>query len=339
MQEVYQEGVETTMPTKPERHEQRWTDHEKDLLSFWWGTFSLHTIAKRLRRTTWGVSQMAKALKLGPFSKGTISMEHFEKLSGFSRPKIHATAKALGLRLDRVVKSEPRPARKARPFAITEDQQEVLLEHMLKNPIFHTNKPGNRKTTQGAWGVGWKPAACEGCNRNDIPHYAKGRCSTCHRRLLRNKDMLGPIYKFNFKYRFLSNFHPSQIRYEGALYFSVEHAYQAAKTLDLDKRKALQVSHGTELSWNPGKARAWGRRVELRPDWEDVKLDIMEKLLRRKFADPDLRRQLLATGDRELIEGNTWGDRFWGQCEAEGILSGDNNLGKLLMKIRSDLRG
>jgi ribA/ribD-fused uncharacterized protein len=75
--------------------------------------------------------------------------------------------------------------------------------------------------------------------------------------------------------------------------------------------------------------------VPKRPDWEDVKVGIMWQLLTDKFIrHENLRRQLLATGDEELVEGNTWGDRFWGVCDGEGR----NMLGVLLMRVRSAMQ-
>ena len=70
-----------------------------------------------------------------------------------------------------------------------------------------------------------------------------------------------------------------------------------------------------------------GRIVELRPDWENIKINVMASLVAQKFMQPHLRDMLLATGDAKLIEGNTWGDRFWGQCSGVG----ENQLGKILM--------
>ena len=84
----------------------------------------------------------------------------------------------------------------------------------------------------------------------------------------------------------------------------------------------------------PGEAKRMGRQVTLRKDWEDVKISVMEKGLRMKFAIPELRDKLLATGEEELVEGNWWGDTCWGVCKGVGA----NNLGKLLMKIREESR-
>ena len=76
-----------------------------------------------------------------------------------------------------------------------------------------------------------------------------------------------------------------------------------------------------------------GRSVSLRPDWEDIKDDVMLEGLYRKFTNDELAEWLLDTGDEELVEGNWWGDRYWGVCN--GI--GQNKLGKLLMKVREEL--
>jgi predicted NAD-dependent protein-ADP-ribosyltransferase YbiA (DUF1768 family) len=77
-----------------------------------------------------------------------------------------------------------------------------------------------------------------------------------------------------------------------------------------------------------------GRAVTLRHDWEAVKFSYMELGLRLKFQNSDLAEKLIATGDEELVEGNTWGDRVWGVCDGEG----ENRLGKLLMKIREEIK-
>lgn len=148
-----------------------------------------------------------------------------------------------------------------------------------------------------------------------------------------------PIIRFMGKNRFLSNFYPCIIGYEGTLFPSVEHAFQAAKTLDKPTRVAIAALP------TAGHAKRGGRRVLLRPDWEKVKIDIMEELLRLKFKRPGLRVALLNTGDAELIEGNTWGDKFWGvdirileQRRGDGASAGLNMLGKLLMEERKRLR-
>ena len=135
------------------------------------------------------------------------------------------------------------------------------------------------------------------------------------------------INSFEKEYSFLSNFYDSPIVEDGITYPTNEHYFQAMKTLDLKKRKEIAACD------TPGKAKQMGRKVFLRPDWEDVKIDVMETGLRKKFSNPDLAKKLVATGNEELVEGNWWNDTFWGVCEGVG----ENHLGKLLMKIRAEL--
>lgn len=136
------------------------------------------------------------------------------------------------------------------------------------------------------------------------------------------------IAVFRGEWRFLSNFYPAEVHYDGMVYPSVEHAYQAAKTLSSAWREHIRKA------LTPGSAKYFGALVTLRPNWEEEKLTIMEGLLQDKFSTEPLRSQLLATGDAILIEGNTWGDRFWGVCGGKG----ENHLGRLLMKVRSQLQ-
>lgn len=142
-------------------------------------------------------------------------------------------------------------------------------------------------------------------------------------------DTLNSITRFTGPYRFLSNFWPCEIKLDGLTYPSVEHAYQAAKTLDLGERfKILNTPYA-------GDAKRLGRNVTLREDWDAVRIDIMRELLLQKFSlYPGLRRYLLDTGDIHIEEGNTWGDRFWGTVDGQG----ENHLGKLLMMVREQIR-
>lgn len=144
------------------------------------------------------------------------------------------------------------------------------------------------------------------------------------------------IDSFTGEHAFLSNFYVSAIPMDGVIYPTVEHAFQAAKTNDHAERQWIMRSP------RPGLAKARGRRVELRPDWEDVKLDVMLGLLRLKFSGrhhPDLVHLLIATSPRELVEGNYWGDRYWGMTKADGEPEwrGENHLGRLLMQVRAEL--
>lgn len=138
-----------------------------------------------------------------------------------------------------------------------------------------------------------------------------------------------PIDSFQGRHRWLSNFWPSAVLMDGLLYGSVENAYQAAKAHPSQRRPFLGCC-------SPGQAKRLGRRVPLPADWEQRKVGVMRSLLRDKFSPgSQLAAQLLATGDAPLVEGNTWGDRFWGVCGGVG----ENHLGRLLMERRAELRG
>jgi ribA/ribD-fused uncharacterized protein len=140
--------------------------------------------------------------------------------------------------------------------------------------------------------------------------------------------MPSKIDRFSGQFFGLSNFSPATVHLEGERYPTVEHAYQAAKTTVHEERRIIQFSP------SPGMAKRHGQKATLRPDWEEIRLRVMEDLLRQKFMIPSYALLLLRhTKNAELIEGNTWGDRFWGQVDGEG----ENHLGKILMKLRAEL--
>lgn len=136
------------------------------------------------------------------------------------------------------------------------------------------------------------------------------------------------ISDFRKKYFFLSNFYPCTITYKGINYSTSEAAYQAQKTLDDAER--LRIS-----KLNPEDAKSEGRKLELRKDWEEVKLTEMYNICKIKFTEnPNLTKRLLETGSMVLIEENDWNDYFWGVCGGKG----ENHLGKILMQIRDEIR-
>lgn len=136
------------------------------------------------------------------------------------------------------------------------------------------------------------------------------------------------ITKFRGDNAFLSNMYPVGIIINGEFYPSAEHAFQAMKSLDKAERVAISVRQ------SPEDAKRAGKLVQLRPDWEEVKVGIMKDILKVKFSDSDLAAKLKDTGHEELIEVNTWHDTFWGVCNDEG----SNMLGKLLMEIREEMQ-
>lgn len=136
------------------------------------------------------------------------------------------------------------------------------------------------------------------------------------------------ILGFFGDYRYLSNYQFVDVEFEGMKFRSTEHAYMAAKTLDLELRKHIASFD------HPKEAKAFARTIELREDWDLIKFDIMKDLLIQKFAQEPFKSKLLSTGEAYLEETNTWGDIIWGVCKGKG----QNNLGRILMEIRADLK-
>jgi ribA/ribD-fused uncharacterized protein len=130
------------------------------------------------------------------------------------------------------------------------------------------------------------------------------------------------ITEFTGEHRFLSNFWPSEVTLDGLKFSTVEHAYQASKTLNI------------MICPTPGKAKRMGKTVTLREDWGIVKQNVMLGLIAQKFClHEDLKQRLLATGNQEIVEGNNWGDTFWGVCNGVG----ENWLGKTIMAVREGI--
>ena len=145
-------------------------------------------------------------------------------------------------------------------------------------------------------------------------------------RLNRNAD----ITSFRGAYDFLSNFYAAPVEYEGLVYQNAEAAFQAQKCLDRPEREGF-----CELPAN--RAKRLGRQVKLRGDWEEIKTELMLEIVRAKFTqNEELSARLLATGDRSLVEGNTWHDVFWGVDQRTG--QGENHLGRILMQVRNELK-
>jgi ribA/ribD-fused uncharacterized protein len=135
------------------------------------------------------------------------------------------------------------------------------------------------------------------------------------------------IAELTGKYRPLSNFWSCFIMYNGTVYPSVENAYQAAKCKNRSDREKFLYIKSSE-------AKRLGRVVAMRDDWEEVKLDLMYRLVKQKFEKySELRELLLETHSYEIQEGNWWGDTFWGTVNGKG----QNHLGKILMRVRDGL--
>ena len=131
---------------------------------------------------------------------------------------------------------------------------------------------------------------------------------------------------FREEYYFLSNFYPAVIRFDGITYLNSEAAFQAQKCTESAERDRFSKLSADE-------AKKLGRKVVLRSDWNDVKIPLMQEIVKAKFTQNRyLSEWLLATGNKELIEGNTWHDTFWGVDIKTG--EGQNHLGIILMELR-----
>ncbi len=153
--------------------------------------------------------------------------------------------------------------------------------------------------------------------------------TTGHRLFSSKLGKLLMINEFSGPYSFLSNFYPARVVWEGITHKTSEHAYQAAKTLDVKQRESISKCK------TPGQAKRRGAVISLRLDWNNIRVGVMHEIVREKFVqNEDLLVRLLMTGNRLLVEGNTWGDTFWGVCRGKG----ENNLGKILMRVREELK-
>lgn len=138
---------------------------------------------------------------------------------------------------------------------------------------------------------------------------------------------MNKIREFTGNYFFLSNFYERSVKVGDKKYANTEAAFHSFKCPE-------RAEEFTTL--NPKEAKRLGRSVKLRPDWEQIKDDVMRKVVRAKFTQhEDLKQKLLETGDAILEEGNTWNDKYWGVDAT--TREGKNMLGKILMEIRAEL--
>ena len=142
------------------------------------------------------------------------------------------------------------------------------------------------------------------------------------------------IHTFRGEQKWLSNFYPVAIKYNGNLFQSTEAAYMSAKNDDPEWLAFCMDPNNT-----PAQIKKKSHFITVRPNWDEIKLGVMEEVLRYKFfMHKGLGDMLLATGDQNLVEGTTWNDRYWGVDVTVTPNIGENNLGRLLMKLRKQLK-
>jgi ribA/ribD-fused uncharacterized protein len=140
------------------------------------------------------------------------------------------------------------------------------------------------------------------------------------------------INQFQGQFRFLSNFFPVEVKWDGHKFPTVEHAFVFAKTIVPEEQ--MIVLMGRALT--AGRIKRLGRSLTLRDDWGEDRIRVMKELVRSKFQIPTLREKLLATGEEDLVEGNSWNDVFWGVNLETG--DGENHLGIILMEVREEIK-
>lgn len=132
--------------------------------------------------------------------------------------------------------------------------------------------------------------------------------------------------KFSGELAFLSNFYPCNVAINGLHFTSSEAAYQSFKNLDYQAKFTTMGA---------GESKKYSNNIQLRPDWDQVKLSVMKEVVKAKFKQNSiLAHKLMLTPDCDLIEENSWGDTFWGTCNGVG----ENHLGKILLKVKIALQ-
>ena len=143
--------------------------------------------------------------------------------------------------------------------------------------------------------------------------------------------MLTEINSFRGEYYWLSNFYPVDIFYKGRLYPSVEHAFMSSKS-DSEEWKIFC----SDSSNPPGKVKVAGRTVKLVDNWNNIRIQVMRECILLKFSQEPFKSKLLSTGNINIVEGNDWGDTYWGFDIRKG--KGKNYLGRIIMETRDILK-
>lgn len=142
-----------------------------------------------------------------------------------------------------------------------------------------------------------------------------------------------PIVRFEDGCRWLSNFYERPVEIGKLTFGSNEAAFQGAKyKASPCKMEEKHIYLEKMINARPQEAKNLGRKIPLDLDkWESIKVQCMREIVKAKFDQHnDLRLKLIETGAALLVEGNTWGDKFWGRCDGRGL----NVLGSILMELR-----
>jgi ribA/ribD-fused uncharacterized protein len=148
------------------------------------------------------------------------------------------------------------------------------------------------------------------------------------------------IDEFRGRWYFLSNFSECKIEFQGITYPTVEHYYVSMKS---NSDQMINGKYYTSADFRemiakikePAIVKKIGQQIKVRKDWPEKKLEFMNFAIREKFKDENLAEKLKSTGNSKLVEVNLWKDTFWGVFNGKG----ENNLGKILMKVRDEING
>lgn len=139
-----------------------------------------------------------------------------------------------------------------------------------------------------------------------------------------------PIYFYENEFYVFSNFSSFAIEWKGKLWMTSEHAYHSEKFYDEKLKEQIKNTRSAHDAFKFSHAH----KDKYRPDWDQVKLDIMKEILQAKVSQhPYVKKKLLESGKRTLVE-NSWRDGFWGWGPNK---DGTNHLGRLWMEIREEI--
>lgn len=139
------------------------------------------------------------------------------------------------------------------------------------------------------------------------------------------------ISSFRGRNYFLSNLYPSKVIYDGEIYATAEHAFQAAMCAQIADK---EIIHSLK---DPKMAKKVARKAEVRADWESRQDIVMEEIIRSKFQSSKLKYFLMKTKPQHIVVKNYWHDLHWGVCSCnKHKFQGKNILGNILIKIRDE---
>lgn len=148
--------------------------------------------------------------------------------------------------------------------------------------------------------------------------------------MINMSDKKEPILFYEREFYVFSNFSSFAIEWEGKLYMTSEHVFHSEKFRDEEMKELIRTTKSAHDAFK----LAHVNKDKYRSNWDDVKLGIMKKILRAKVSQhPYVKKKLLQSGDRELIE-DSWRDDFWGWGPNK---DGANHLGKLWMEVRAEI--